>query len=111
MTDAHRVQMARRIWVAVPFKGPVGSKRRLSALLDEDERAALSLAMLHDVVEALLGVPTIERVLLLRPRGSVVGRIEHARLVLQDEFPTDGAPAVGDDNLNAALRQAQAAAV
>ena len=37
-------------------QGPGRSKRRLAGLLDEDERARLSLAMLDDVLEALLGV-------------------------------------------------------
>ena len=67
MHDAGQAGEHRRVWAAVPFKGPVGSKRRLAGLLGPDARARLSLAMLDGVLEALLSVTGIDRVLLLRP--------------------------------------------
>jgi 2-phospho-L-lactate guanylyltransferase len=100
---------ARRIWAAVPFRGPVGSKRRLAGLLDPTERERLSLAMLSDVLDTLLQVDEIERVLLLTPAGDAGLRLRHARLVAIDEPPHNGA--AGDNvGLNGALHQAQALA-
>jgi 2-phospho-L-lactate guanylyltransferase len=100
---------ARRIWAAVPFRGPVGSKRRLAGLLDPAERERLSLAMLSDVLDTLLQVDEIERVLLLTPAGNAGLRLRHARLVAIDEPPHNGA--AGDNvGLNGALHQAQALA-
>jgi 2-phospho-L-lactate guanylyltransferase len=104
----------------VPFKGPVGSKRRLATLLDADERARLSLAMLDGVLEALLGVAGIERVLLLTPgpgsaailaasTGAARMAALPGRLTLVDE-QVDSDGTMGRDNLNHALRQAQALA-
>jgi 2-phospho-L-lactate guanylyltransferase len=91
----------------VPFKGPVGSKRRLAGLLNETERASLSLAMLDGVLDALLATPGIERVLLLRPADAIRWPVSHPRLTFLDEIhESDGVPTL--DNLNGALRQAQA---
>lgn len=106
-----------RTWAAVPFKGPVGSKRRLAGLLDPDERARLSRAMLADVLGALLATPIVERVLLLTPTGdtdNLIGRGVNGlpsdpRLTLLDE-PADGANGTDRDGLNVALWQAQAVA-
>ena len=67
MHSADQTTGGLRVWAAVPFKGPGGSKRRLAGLLDPDERARVSVAMLDGVLEALLGVAGIERVLLLTP--------------------------------------------
>ncbi len=107
----------RRIWAAIPYKGPVGTKRRLAALLDPAERARLGRAMLADVLAALLDTPSIERVLLLTPAGGtpeLFGAGPDAlapdpRLTLLDEPPTRAGGTVPDD-LNAALWQAQSVA-
>jgi 2-phospho-L-lactate/phosphoenolpyruvate guanylyltransferase len=97
---------ARRIWAAVPFRGPVGSKRRLAGLLDPAERERLSLAMLSDVLDALLQVDEIERVLLLTPAADADLWPRHERLVAIDEPPHSGA--TGDNvGLNGALHLAQ----
>jgi len=112
-----------RIWAAVPYKGPNGAKRRLSTLLDADERSRLSLAMMIDVLAALIATPSIERVLVVTP---VVGASDTAavrfaegrkaaaliadrRVTLLDEPPVDpcGEPV---DGLNAALENAQTVA-
>lgn len=116
----------RRAWAAVPFKGPTGSKRRLAPLLSPGERAALSRAMLVDVLDALLSVAAIERVVLLTPVGGgiesggaatidprAVGLADaagSARVrILADDPPTSNGTEV--DRLNDTLRQAQRAAV
>ena len=101
------------LWVAVPFKGPVGSKRRLAGLLDEAERARLSLAMLDGVLEAALGAASVARVLLMLPAGVQPPDHQDARLTVVTESPTDsslGAEGAGVDGLNRALVQAQAVA-
>jgi 2-phospho-L-lactate guanylyltransferase len=97
---------ARRVWAAVPYKGPVGSKRRLAPLLDEEERARLSLAMLDTVLRALTATEPIERVLLLAPAGAAPSWTEHPRIALVDERPAT-ASLGAEDGLNRALRQAQ----
>lgn len=106
MTDPARERAARRIWAAVPFRGPVGSKRRLAGLLDAGERERLSLAMLADVLDVLLGSERLERVLLVTPSVDCVELMRHERLTMLVEPPAshDGAEPGG---LNGALRHAQ----
>jgi 2-phospho-L-lactate guanylyltransferase len=128
MAEAPHAAAGRRIWAVVPYKGPIGSKRRLTSLLDEDERARLSLAMLDDSLDALLGEARIERVLLLAPRarghpgrpgsaphqGGQDGRAPAERpgadRLLTVPERLDAASLSGGDTLNAAIRQAQAVA-
>lgn len=101
------------VWVAVPFKGPVGSKRRLAGLLDESERARLSLAMLDGVLDAALRSDRVARVLVMLPAGAPPPDREDARLEFISETPEDGPSAVDSaavDGLNRAITQAQAAA-
>lgn len=106
MSDAARPESARRLWAAVPFRGPVGSKRRLSGLLDASERERLSLAMLTDVLDVLLGSVRIERVLLLTPSMAGLDVPTHERLTVLVEPPeVDGDGETG--GLNGALRHAQ----
>jgi 2-phospho-L-lactate guanylyltransferase len=106
MSEAPHAAGGRPFWAVVPYKGPLGSKRRLASLLDEDERARLSLAMLDDSLEALLGEPRIERVLLITPAGIKGPWGGHARLhVVHEAEAVD--QTVGWDALNAAIRQAQ----
>ena len=96
-----------RIWAAVPFRGPVGSKQRLAGLLDAVERERLSLAMLADVLDVLLGVDRIERVLLLTATQQSVPLPDVERLTVVEEVSgTNGAREDGS-SLNTALRQAQ----
>jgi 2-phospho-L-lactate guanylyltransferase len=102
-------QPSLRVWAAVPFKGPAGSKRRLASLLDDAERERLSLAMLSDVFEALLGAAPIERILAVVPHGVQLPGHADARLVVVDEHATCG-PSGEPGGLNGALRQAQRAA-
>lgn len=109
MIVAARDGWHRRVWAAVPFKGPAGSKRRLSGLLDEAERARLSLVMLDDVLDALLAADGVERVLVLGPGGGELPSRDARRLTIVDELQ-EAAMGGGVDSLNAALRQAQTAA-
>ena len=106
MTDHVNRPAGRRIWAVVPFRGPVGSKRRLASLLDPSERERLSLAMLADVLDVLLMTPDIERVLLLTPSLADDAWPDHDRLtVVEEPRATNGTIDVG--GLNAALRHAQ----
>ncbi|MCC6175075.1 MAG: 2-phospho-L-lactate guanylyltransferase [Chloroflexi bacterium] len=70
------------VWAAVPYKGWPNGKGRLAGVLAPEERAALSLAMLADVVDALRRTPDIERVLIVTSDADAVatvavGGIEH----------------------------------
>jgi 2-phospho-L-lactate/phosphoenolpyruvate guanylyltransferase len=106
VSDSTSAQSERRIWAAVPFRGPVGSKRRLAGLLDASERERLSLAMLDVVLHELVDAEIVERVLLVTPAQSEPVRRDHERVTVVDETDT----AVGRDTadgLNRALRQAQ----
>lgn len=53
------------IWALLPFKGARGAKRRLAPLLGPEEREALVLAMLRDVLAALTRSPQLAAVLLV----------------------------------------------
>ena len=53
------------VWALVPFKGGAGAKRRLEAVLSEEERGGLARAMLRDVLVALAGSPGLAGVLLV----------------------------------------------
>ncbi|MDE0690983.1 MAG: 2-phospho-L-lactate guanylyltransferase [Gammaproteobacteria bacterium] len=43
------------IWALLPFKGAAGAKKRLASALDPTEREGLVLAMVRDVLDALVG--------------------------------------------------------
>ena len=43
------------VWALLPFKGAAGAKRRLASALDPLEREGLVLAMVRDVLDALVG--------------------------------------------------------
>ncbi len=57
--------------LAIPVKSLAGSKRRLTPVLSPLERAALTLAMLEDVLDAALEVPGCET-LVLSPDEAVL---------------------------------------
>lgn len=56
----------------VPAKALDQAKQRLAALLSEDERRALALAMLEDVLSALNSVPRIASVHVVSPDSEVL---------------------------------------
>ena len=56
----------------VPAKALDRAKGRLAALLTEEERRQLALAMLEDVVKALQAVPEIESVAVISPDAEVL---------------------------------------
>jgi len=56
----------------VPAKALDRAKGRLAALLTDDERRQLALAMLEDVVKALQGVPEIDNVAIISPDAEVL---------------------------------------
>lgn len=105
MTAPGSGEPRRRIWAAVAFKGTVGGKRRLAGLLDESERAALGLAMLDDLLDALLAVRIIKRVLMVTPDEGISGRRHDGRLRVVPDA-SDGS-ATGESSLNAAFAVAQ----
>ena len=43
------------VWALLPFKGAAGAKKRLAPALDPTEREGLVLAMVRDVLDALVG--------------------------------------------------------
>jgi 2-phospho-L-lactate guanylyltransferase len=99
------------LWVVVPYKGPAGSKSRLSRLLREPERERLSLAMLDGVLAAALGSSRVARVVVMQPPHSPLPEQDDPRLEFVRESATgDAGPfALATDGLNQALVQAQAA--
>jgi 2-phospho-L-lactate guanylyltransferase len=60
----------------VPAKALDQAKGRLAALLSEDERRQLALAMLEDVVCALQAVPAIDSVHVVSPDAEVLKRAD-----------------------------------
>lgn len=114
-----------RTWAVVPWRGRSG-KRRLSGLLDDNERLRLVSALLADVLDALLAVSEIERVSIVAPLGADADLADEYRAATADPrvvwLPERGVPAHADEQagasgesfgpvgLNAALRRAQAVA-
>jgi 2-phospho-L-lactate guanylyltransferase len=93
------------IWAAVPFKGPVGSKRRLAGLLDPEERKRLSLVMFENVLSAMLHVDAIKQILVVTT-GNFWTDFENGRVVTVEVRPSPG----GDGESNGGLNEAVAAA-
>lgn len=85
------------IQAVVPLKNLAGAKSRLAELLTPDERRALVLAMLRDVLKALLQTPALAGVHVVSSDAEVL-----------DLARAYGAAALPDrtDNLNDALTQA-----
>ncbi|MCY3860078.1 MAG: 2-phospho-L-lactate guanylyltransferase [Gammaproteobacteria bacterium] len=52
------------VWAIVPFKGAENAKRRLSPRLSADVRSRLALAMLNDVLHALVEAKSVDGILL-----------------------------------------------
>ncbi len=73
------------MWAIVPVKRLGEAKQRLSARLSAGQRAALGLAMLEDVLAALVGVAAIEGILLVSPdrRAHALGRRFGARILAE----------------------------
>lgn len=95
-----------QLWAAVPYKGPVGGKRRLAGLLGTRERALLAAAMLEDVLDALLAAPSVAAVAVVAPPGTFPTGRGDPRLRMIDD-PTAGGPG----GLDRAVRLAQQAAL
>src|SRR5947209_2861583 len=62
------------IGALVPAKALDQAKTRLAALLSEEERRRLALAMLEDVVSALQSVPRIDAIAVVSPDSDVLDR-------------------------------------
>src|SRR3990170_7080523 len=59
----------------VPLKALDQAKRRLAALLSQDERRSLCLAMLEDVLRALQAVPLVDHLAVVSPDPAVLARV------------------------------------
>jgi 2-phospho-L-lactate guanylyltransferase len=66
-------------WALVPAKSPELAKTRLSAILQPDECAALSRAMLRDVLLALESCHSIDRIALLTNDTAISELVKDAR--------------------------------
>ena len=95
-------------WAVVPFKGRHGSKRRLAALLDEQERASLGRAMLADVVGALVRCSAVDRVLVVTADPDTARDDPKVTWLMEPAVTT---PTGEGSGLNAALWWAQGLAV
>ena len=62
----------------VPVKALGASKSRLVSHLDRNQVEALSLAMMHDVVQTLLQVSSLSGVAVVTPDAHVAAAAEHA---------------------------------
>jgi 2-phospho-L-lactate guanylyltransferase len=60
----------------VPVKSLAQAKGRLAALLSQEERRALALAMLEDVLRALQAVPRVDHLAVVSPDADVLARAE-----------------------------------
>jgi 2-phospho-L-lactate/phosphoenolpyruvate guanylyltransferase len=78
--------MSADIWAAVPVKEFVGAKQRLASLLTPEQRQALAVAMLEDVLAALVDAPLAGVVVnTVDPLATELARRYGARVI------TDGA--------------------
>ena len=87
------------MWALVPFKGAAGAKRRLSPVLNGAEREGLVMALLRDVLAALVESPALAGVLL-------VSRADVAA-ALASEFSIEAYTDQSDD-LSGAVTEASA---
>ncbi len=69
----------------VPVKAPARSKSRLSPVLEQDECACLSMAMLSDVIDALAGAASVDEVVVITADADVAAFVRQAgHRVMQD---------------------------
>jgi len=73
------------VWAAVPVKEFTGAKQRLAPLLTPQQREALAVAMLEDVLSALVAAP-LDGIMVntLDPRATELARRYGARVVTAD---------------------------
>lgn len=86
------------VWALVPIKSPLQkAKQRLQALLSPNERQALALAMLRDVLACLVAHPAIDGVMVVSDDPLVRGLTEQYAIDYQTE------QALGAHDLNTAV--------
>ncbi len=98
MAVEHATQSGPAIWAIVPVKGASqGSKQRLASSLDGPVRAALSHAMLEDVLDQLCRVEAL--------RGVVLVSSDKGLKALESRYPVSVFPEPADnhDGLNGAV--------
>jgi 2-phospho-L-lactate guanylyltransferase len=77
------------LWAIVPIKPLRRGKSRLSGVLSEDERAALSHCLLANTLDVLAAVPDIEHTLVISrdPQALTLARAHGARTVQEQGMP------------------------
>jgi 2-phospho-L-lactate guanylyltransferase len=107
MSWLEEAKAERGTWIVIPFKGPVGSKRRLAGFLAARERELLSRAMFENVMNAALHVEGVSTVLLLTPSRDfgATSRTRRLRILEDAQLSKDDAPHT--NSLNWALKGAQ----
>lgn len=90
---------ALRAYAAVPVKDPRLAKTRLARVLSDEERAELSMAMLRDVLAALLEAEGLDKVLVVSSSREVLSEAARMGAVPIDE----GAPRGLNEALELAL--------
>jgi len=92
--------MTIRTCALVPVKPPARSKSRLVPVLEQDECASLSLAMLSDVIDALAGAASVDEVVVITADEDVASMVRQAGHRVIEDVSTDLCGA-----LDAAARQ------
>jgi 2-phospho-L-lactate guanylyltransferase len=76
------VSGAAEIWAVVPVKEMTGAKQRLAGVLTEEQRRALAAAMLEDVLEVLVSIPTLAGIVIVTvdPQATLLAQRVGARV-------------------------------
>ena len=77
---------AEMIAALVPAKALDQAKGRLAAVLSEDERRELALAMLEDVLRALQAVSRLDLIAVVSPDAEVLARAWSAQIRLNAKY-------------------------
>lgn len=72
----------------VPAKSLDRAKGRLAGILSEEQRRALALAMLEDVVDALRSVPQLDLVTVVSPDAEVLAKAQELGVAVIPEPPS-----------------------
>ena len=81
--------MTIRTCALVPVKPPARSKSRLAPVLEQDECASLSMAMLSDVIDALAGAASVDEVAVITADEEVAAMVRQAGHRVIEDVGTD----------------------
>jgi 2-phospho-L-lactate guanylyltransferase len=82
--------MASKAWALLPVKAPQWAKSRLSSLFSADERAALQLALLKDVLKSLSRARTLEGIAVICSDPSIGATAQGLGTTFIAEYPATG---------------------